>query len=140
MTLMVMAACLFATILGEVQSIYTSVYKKNQDVEDQLQSIANFLSINKSLPPTSSGSPKFATCFDLAQSKPSSANTLQIYFPLWYLWRSARLFCTSILDDCTCITLLMHASMGTSAVLIYGGMLLRVAGSLLCCRGVYAAG
>eukprot|EP00291_Cryptomonas_curvata_P019299 CAMPEP_0172162556 /NCGR_PEP_ID=MMETSP1050-20130122/6742_1 /TAXON_ID=233186 /ORGANISM="Cryptomonas curvata, Strain CCAP979/52" /LENGTH=452 /DNA_ID=CAMNT_0012832569 /DNA_START=696 /DNA_END=2054 /DNA_ORIENTATION=+ len=46
-TLMIMAACLFATILGEVQSIYTSVYKKNQDIEDQLQSITNFLSINK---------------------------------------------------------------------------------------------
>ncbi len=49
--LMIFAACLFATILGEVQSIYTSVCKKNQDVEDQLQSIANFLSVNKSSPP-----------------------------------------------------------------------------------------
>ena len=48
---MVVAACLFATILGEVQSIYTTVYKKNQDIEDQLQSITNFLSINKSIPP-----------------------------------------------------------------------------------------
>ncbi len=47
---MIMAACLFATILGEIQSIYISVYKKNQDIEDQLQSITNFLSINKSAP------------------------------------------------------------------------------------------
>lgn len=48
--MMIVAACLFGTILGEVQALFTSVYKKNQDIEDQLEAITNFLTVNKCAP------------------------------------------------------------------------------------------